>query len=238
MEVIRFAENHSNRETGRTFQIDESMVRRWVLNKSKLIEAYEEAGNPSKKLRLGGGRKPCLSTIEIELMAKIACERSQQHVSGKMITTWAKKMAVENGITDFRASRGWLDNFLRRFKLKIGKPQTTNKSTSRELKENFVEFFDFDNMQRHLREFSQQSLIARMDETPFVSALSRVDTGSDCQISTQVEDDKNRFAEKVDEASMVVPYVLIPDKKIKKELTFIPETIEVTTPDCMIDRKM
>ena len=29
-EVIKFAENHSNRETGRKFKIDESMVRRWL----------------------------------------------------------------------------------------------------------------------------------------------------------------------------------------------------------------
>ena len=48
------------------------------------------------------------------LMEKIAHEqeRQQHHVSTKLVTYWATKMASENSITDFAASCGWLFRFL------------------------------------------------------------------------------------------------------------------------------
>ena len=73
--VIKFAEKHLNRETRRKFKIDKSMVRRWLQKKKELNEAYEQPGPLKKRLRLeGAGRKPCLSTVEDELMEKIAKE--------------------------------------------------------------------------------------------------------------------------------------------------------------------
>ena len=94
--VIKFAENHSNRETGRKFKIDESMVRRW-LQKKEINEAYEQPGPSKKRLRLdGAGQKPCLSTVEEELMEKIARERAKhRHVFTKLIQVWATKMPEE-----------------------------------------------------------------------------------------------------------------------------------------------
>ena len=47
------------------------------------------------------------------LMEKIAHETEQQHhVSTKLVTFCATKMASENGIIDFAASHGWLFRFL------------------------------------------------------------------------------------------------------------------------------
>ena len=133
MNVIKFAEKHSNRETGRKFQVDESMVRRWRQNKGKLNAAYEQPGPSKMKLRLGCGRKPSLATIEDELMSRIIRERERRgHVSSRLITTWAKQMAHHNGLTTFSASRGWLWNFLRRFKLKMDKQTVVERSKSRD----------------------------------------------------------------------------------------------------------
>ena len=74
--VIKFAEKHSNRETGRKFKIDESMVRRWLQKKKEINEAYEQPGPSKKRLRLeGAGRKPCLSTVEDEINGK-NCQRT------------------------------------------------------------------------------------------------------------------------------------------------------------------
>ena len=73
-EVIKFAENHSNRETGRKFKIDESMVRRWLQKKKEINEAYEQPGPSKKRLRLdGAGRKPCLHFGFYFLFLNILC---------------------------------------------------------------------------------------------------------------------------------------------------------------------
>ena len=56
--VIKYAEENSNREAGRKFSIDESMVRRW---RKKSPEISDKSSSQSKKRRLsGGGRKPFL----------------------------------------------------------------------------------------------------------------------------------------------------------------------------------
>ena len=70
LEVIKFAENYSNRETGRKFKIDKSIVHKWKDKKAKLVEIHELPGPSKKKLKFGCGRKPILSTIENELMEK------------------------------------------------------------------------------------------------------------------------------------------------------------------------
>ena len=134
-EVIKFAENHSNRETGRKFKIDESMVRRWLQKKKEINEAYEQPEPSKKRLRLdGAGRKPCLSTLEEELMEKIARERAEhRHVSTKLIQVWATKMAEEISLTEFKASRGWLFNFIKRYNLSIRRRTTTGQSMPRDL---------------------------------------------------------------------------------------------------------
>ena len=92
MKVIEVAEKSSNREAGRQFKIDESMVRRWRQNKSKLELAYNKPGQEKKKKKLGVGRKPCLPTTEDELMERIAHEREKQHhVPCKLIQVMSKK---------------------------------------------------------------------------------------------------------------------------------------------------
>ena len=80
VEIVKFAKTHSNRETGRKFKICESVVRKWKQQKAELQGLCEQSITSRKKFRLeGGGRKPCLSTIEDVLMEKIAQECEQQH---------------------------------------------------------------------------------------------------------------------------------------------------------------
>ena len=56
--AIKYAEENSNREAGRKFCIDESMVRRW---RKKSSEISNKSFFQSKKRRLsGGGQKPFL----------------------------------------------------------------------------------------------------------------------------------------------------------------------------------
>ena len=113
MNVIKFAENYSNREIGPKFKLDKSIVQQWSQKKEKLSEMYMQSGASKKMFRLeGAGRKTCLSTIEDDLMEKIAKEQEQQHhISSKLITAWAKQMADDNSLTKFVAFYGWLSNF-------------------------------------------------------------------------------------------------------------------------------
>ena len=164
MEVIAFAEKCSNREAGRKFNIDESMVRRWRQNKSKLELAYHQPGKSKQKKKLGAGRNPCLSTIEDELMDRIAHEREQQHVSCKLIQLWAQNMAHENGIVGFRASRGWLCNFLRRFNLTIRKRTAIDESLPADSKEKGRSCLDVNKDQRNLHE--SKPMVAIVDKKP------------------------------------------------------------------------
>ena len=66
--VIKYAQENSNREAGRKFSIDESMVRRWRKKSSEISD------------------KP-LGNLEEELVEKIIdeCEK-HQHVPCKLIT--------------------------------------------------------------------------------------------------------------------------------------------------------
>ena len=133
-EVVNFAEKRSNQEIGQKFQVDESMVHGWVQNKAKLNVAYEKPGPSKKKSKFGCGRKPMLSTIEDQLMEKVALKREQQHhVSTKLITVWANNMAAEKGWTAFVESHGWLCNFLKRFDLTLRRRTTTGQSMPHDL---------------------------------------------------------------------------------------------------------
>ena len=167
IEVIQFAEKHSNRETGRKFKIDESMVRRWLHKKKEINEAYEQPGSSKRRLRLeGAGRKPCLSTVEDELIEKIAKERADhRHVSPKLIQVWAAKKAEEINLTEFMASRGWLSNFMKRYNLSIRRRTMTGKSLPSDLEDTIRSFVAFNKKQIDLHSL-QPAMIANMNETP------------------------------------------------------------------------
>ena len=177
MEVIAVAENCSNREAGRQFKIDESMVRRWRQNKSKLELAYHQPGLASKKKKLGVGRKPWLSTIEDDLMEKIVHEREQQHhVPYKLIQVWAQQMAHDNGITEFRASRGWLCNFMRRHNLTVRSRIATGQSLPCDFKDKAENNVVLNKKERDL--LSHAPSMINVNETPirtYIPSATTVD---------------------------------------------------------------
>ena len=236
-EVIKFAENHSNRETGRKFKIDESMVRRWLQKKKEINEAYEQPGPSKKRLRLdGAGRKPCLSPVEEELMEKIARERAEhRHVSTKLIQVWATKMAEEISLTEFKASRGWLFNFMKRYNLSIRRRTTTGQSMPRDLEDNIRNFIAFNKKQIDVNSL-QPAMIANMDETQIWADMPSATTVDSRGVHTvpikTSGHEKNRLtvclAVKADGTKMK-PYVVIPAAKVKKELASIPGVVVAAT---------
>ena len=205
------------------------MVCRWVQNKAKLNTAYEKPGQSKKKSKLGCGRKPILSTIEDQLMEKVAHEREQQHhVSTKLVTVSAKNMAAEKGLTVFVGSRGWLCNFLKRFNLTLRRRTTTGQFMPHDLEDKLYSFVDINKKQRDLHKF-EPSMITNMDETSIwadMPSATTIDRRGIQAVPIQTTGhEKNRLtvclAVKADGTKMT-PYVVIPAKKVKKSSRIYP----------------
>ena len=147
--VIKYAVENSNREAGRKFSIDENMVRRW---RKKSSEISDKSSSQSKKRRLsGGGRKPLLGNLEEELVEKIIDESEKHHhVPLKLITVWAQQLATEHNLHEFRASRGWLFNFMQRSNLSIIRRTTTGQTMPKDGSAKIVNFVKFCEKQRNL----------------------------------------------------------------------------------------
>ena len=197
------------------------------------IEAYEQTGQSKKRIMFeGAGRKPCLSTVEDELMKKIAKERAEHHqVSTKLIQVWATKMAKEISLTEFKAFRGWLFNFMKRYNLSIRWRTTTKQSLPSDLANKIRNFVAFNKKQIDVNSL-QPAMIANMDEMPIwadmPSALAVDSRGNHTVPIRTTRHEKNRLtvclAVKVDGTKMK-PYVVIPAAKVKKELASIPEVV-------------
>ena len=103
-------EDHGgNRKAAAHHNVDESLVRDWRKNKTKLARLATEKGSKTKNLerkRLpGAGSRPLLN--EITIVQKIKEYRGQERkVFCKMIRLWAREAASEAGVEDFKASRG------------------------------------------------------------------------------------------------------------------------------------
>ena len=171
-------------------------------------------------------------------MEKVAHEREQQHhVSTKLITVWATNMAAEKGLTAFVGSRGWLCNFLKRFNLTLRRRMTTGQSMPHDLKDKLYSFVDFNKKQRNLNKF-QLSMIANMDQTPIWADMPTATTidrrGVQAVPIRTTGHEKNLItvwlAVKADRTK-ITPYVVIPVKKVKKELANIPGVIVAATPN-------
>ena len=162
--VIKYAEENSNRKAGRKFSIDESMVRRW---RKKSSEISDKSSCQSKKRKPScGGRKPFLGNLEEELVEKIIHEREKHHpVPCKLITVWAQQLATEHNLHEFRASRGWLFNFMQRSNLSIRQASTTGQTMRKDGLAKIANFVKFCEKQRNTFDFSLGN-IANMDETP------------------------------------------------------------------------
>lgn len=118
LSAIRCAEETSNREAGRKFSVDESMIRRWRKNSSKIKGESSSMVQSKKELLSGAGRKPVLGDLEEEQLGKIIDEREKHHhVPCKLINVWAQELATAHNFEGFQASRGWLFNFVRRSNL-------------------------------------------------------------------------------------------------------------------------
>uniref|UniRef100_T1IKN1 HTH CENPB-type domain-containing protein n=1 Tax=Strigamia maritima TaxID=126957 RepID=T1IKN1_STRMM len=133
LNVLKYAKENSGEAAARHFKVSPSTIRGW---KKKIveIESLTNIQHGLKRKRLSGaGAKIISEEMEMELMEWILEERSKHNrVSREMI----RRKAIEifssnedNSPNQFKASRGWLEKFLRRNDLSLIRKKTSQKNS-------------------------------------------------------------------------------------------------------------
>ena len=132
---LKIYNNFGNRPASRRFQVDEKRVRVWRGNKAT-IEGLITTKKGKERSRLtGGGRKPLSTELEEVLLGWIESRRSRGlRVSRKLTMKKAEIIYgdltkdMENVDEDFKASRGWLEKFMKK-KWLVFEAQNISRST-------------------------------------------------------------------------------------------------------------
>ncbi|RLN61170.1 hypothetical protein BBJ29_002854 [Phytophthora kernoviae] len=120
--------------------VTSSMVRKWSANRSELEAAVAQEGSKGQQLKLGTGRKPCHAAVDRALLQWVLKQKGiGERVKDTDMQEQARVLALEQGITDFRASKGYVSNFKRRNKLSVsakrsrGRPNSTIVTEERQI---------------------------------------------------------------------------------------------------------
>lgn len=96
-------------EVGKRFGFSRSTVATIWKNKDKILQAMKD-GKSFKKLR-----KPQYEVLDRAMLKWLYIQRQQNvPITGAIIREEAEKLAKEQGLTAFKASKGWLGKFKQR----------------------------------------------------------------------------------------------------------------------------
>lgn len=171
-EVIAYAETHGNRPASCQFQVDEKRVREWRGNKAT-IEGLITTKKGKERSRLtGGGRKPLSTELEEVLLGWIEIRRSRGlRVSRKLTMKKAEIIYgdltkdMENVDEDFKASRGWLEKFMKRNGLSLRRKTSVAQQDPERLVAKVVSYIIQVRRLQEKQSYAPLHIIA-MDETP------------------------------------------------------------------------
>ena len=161
LKVIAYAEENSNCAAERQFGVTEKMVRDWRNKKEKLLNTPKTM----KKMRMGISP---YDDLEKELSAWIITQRESGYiVTMPTIRLRALMLAKESrfGFTDFKASQGWCQNFMKRWNLCLRQRTHIVQKLPRDLDSKVQNFHSFVINERKKMDF-ELSQIGNMDETP------------------------------------------------------------------------
>lgn len=163
LKAVEIAEKVSKESAARQFKVDPKRIREWCKQKEALVQLTKQRGPTSTRKRLGGaGRKVKDEDMEETLLNWVLEMRDQNlRVSRRMLQVQAKVFASKGS---FKASKGWLDKFLKRNGLSLRRKTTVCQSPPSDCIPKLVSFIThLRSIQRH-REFPQSCIFA-MDET-------------------------------------------------------------------------
>lgn len=92
--------------------VSQSTIRGWILSRDE-IESFQ-LSKRAKRIP-GAGRRPLLEEYEHIIADAVRTERAEKkRVRRSDVMKWAKQVARENEVADFKASAKWLEGFLSR----------------------------------------------------------------------------------------------------------------------------
>jgi hypothetical protein len=97
--------------------VSQSTIRGWIISR----DAIESFNMPKRCKRIpGAGRRPLLEEYEHFIADAVRMEREEKkRVRRSDVLNWAKQIAAEHGVEDFKASAKWLDGFMKRNSLSL-----------------------------------------------------------------------------------------------------------------------
>ena len=127
MKAVKYAEITSNRTAGRKCSVDEKRIREWQKNKNKIVSLMSMKKGQLRKQLHGVGAKTLSGNLEENIMDWIIFRRSKglrasRKLVMKKVQMTHQEMAPDEGraeIVEFKASRGWLEKFMRLNKLSL-----------------------------------------------------------------------------------------------------------------------
>lgn len=141
--------------------ITQATIRGWVRQADE-IESFQL----TKRARRvpGAGRKALLEEFETLIVDMILMERAEKHrVRRSDVLRWARGIARENNIDNFKASDHWLHNFMQRNGLSLRKRTNLTTLDDNKLLNRAFEFMKY--LKRKVRPEHDLKQIVLMDET-------------------------------------------------------------------------
>ena len=229
-------------ETAREFKVDRKRIRDWRDDEQTLRATSSEGGVKKKRLPGGG---PKIRSKELENQLRIwICEQREKRlpVSRRMI----KKKALEVSTSEnaaFAASDGWLQKFLKREGYTLRR-RTTTAQSSADSTQKIAKFVLYLSKTRKNFSYSESDIFV-MDETPIwiePTATTTVEkVGSKSVPVKSTGHEKTRvtaiFTAKAD-GTKLKPYVVIPRKRIVKDVESIKEVVVSYAAKSWMDDKL
>ena len=198
--VVAYAKINGRNQAARHFQLDASMVGRWM-------KASEKWTIETKRytLRVGSGRKAFFPEAEKKLYTWIIEQRKQ----GLAVTYTTAKITMfdilkepemialyGNSTEDFKASFRWLSSFMKRCKLSLRRRTKISQKLPEQTKESLERFQQFVTHLR-IKKSYEYRYIFNMDETPVwfdMSGNFTINTKGDKTVHIRgMDNEKNQF---------------------------------------------
>ena len=168
LKVINLAKKSANkRQTAREMNIDEKLVRYWVKEEESIKEGLARVTNTRTQspYRIqGGGRKVLNEDMELEVYEWIKSLRAQ-HLRVTREVIQDKALDIVGKESGFKASRGWLDNFLKRKDLSLRKKTHQGQKLPKDVADRTRNFFIYLRKYYLTYDISESDIIAS-DQTP------------------------------------------------------------------------
>lgn len=232
LKAVDVAEKTNKSNAAKEFNVDVKRIREWCKQKDQLL-AKVSIKQSKKKCLSGAGRKPLNADMEDVLLEWITDLRSRNlRVSRRMIMDHAR-LTFSQSSPGFKASRGWLQKFMKRQGLSLRRKTTVCQSTPEDYIPKLISFILYMRKLQVTHNYSKQSIFA-MDETAcwfdMMSDTTVAETGSRAVPIKTTGHEKDHFTVVLTaraDGKKMKPFVVFKGKgtRLIKQLDKIPGVI-------------